>query len=141
RRRPPARPRRREPRRARLARRAGLDLGRDPPGRDWIWRRSEGIVAGSPSGRNVENVESLSGDREAPSDGQQRLPRQQQDPATFSAESAHAAVLAREREALREAARVVEGHAHHRQAWHRESRRGLAGAWREDLIARRRRYA
>lgn len=57
----------------------------------------------------------MPGNRETPVDGKQRLPRQQQEQAAISAQSAIAPVLGGKRKPLGTPARQQEGAAHDRQ--------------------------
>src|SRR3990167_5023747 len=83
--------------------------------------------------REISDVQSLSGYRQARDDGSQRLARQQQDQAALSAESALSPSVGREREALGEPAPVAPGVAHHRQERHRRGACRDACSRREGL--------
>src|SRR5579884_1290106 len=99
-------------------------------------RRAEPVLAKGGSithTRGRYDGQSLPNHRQARAVRQQRVARQQQDPAPLAAEPARAPLLGAEREALGEAARVHPGAAHHRQERHRDRARGTARARREDL--------
>src|SRR5262245_13849610 len=74
----------------------------------------------------LRHVQGLPSHRQRADGREQGFPREQQNEAPFLAEPAFAALLAREREALRAPARLASGTADHRQEGHREGRRRAA---------------
>ena len=97
---------------------------------------SAGIVpAPSRAFQGFRHVQGLPSHRQRADGREQGFPREQQDEAPFPAESAFAALLAREREALRALARLAPGPADHRQEGHREGRRRSARPGRAHLDA------